>query len=221
MCIRDRYLARFLFIVRVQHLGNRLRRDLCIDRLIVVTGVERCEVELLRRLGRPQPEPIGRVHAIAKDGHVPGGTAHEFSGDPLDAQATTAGSLVLMFGMATELDVKGNVRTMDQPRTARTQPFVGQFDLPAIPDRLRENAELVANCLLYTSIPQDYPRVIIEAVEPQVDGGRFPIKRVVGEKVAVSADIYKEGHDKRAALLKACSYTHRDVDKRQGSTCPK
>ena len=51
-------------------------------------------------------------------------------------------------------------------------------------------------------IPQDYPRVIIEAVEPQVDGGRFPIKRVVGEKVAVSADIYKEGHDKLAAVLK-------------------
>ncbi|MDS4013839.1 MAG: alpha-1,4-glucan--maltose-1-phosphate maltosyltransferase [Candidatus Accumulibacter sp.] len=51
-------------------------------------------------------------------------------------------------------------------------------------------------------VPQDYPRVIIEAVEPQVDGGRFPIKRVVGEKVAVAADIYKEGHDKLAARLK-------------------
>jgi hypothetical protein len=33
-------------------------------------------------------------------------------------------------------------------------------------------------------------------------GGRFPIKRVVGEKVAVTADIYKEGHDKLAAVLK-------------------
>ena len=51
-------------------------------------------------------------------------------------------------------------------------------------------------------MPQDYPRVIIEAVTPQVDGGRFPIKRVVGEKVVVSADIYKEGHDKLAAVLK-------------------
>ncbi|MCM8594919.1 alpha-1,4-glucan--maltose-1-phosphate maltosyltransferase [Accumulibacter sp.] len=51
-------------------------------------------------------------------------------------------------------------------------------------------------------VPKDYPRVIIEAVEPQVDGGRYPIKRVVGEGVAVSADIYKEGHDKLAAVLK-------------------
>ncbi len=51
-------------------------------------------------------------------------------------------------------------------------------------------------------VPENYPRVIIEAVEPRIEGGRFPIKRVVGEKVAVSADIYKEGHDKLAAVLK-------------------
>ncbi|MCM8610847.1 alpha-1,4-glucan--maltose-1-phosphate maltosyltransferase [Accumulibacter sp.] len=51
-------------------------------------------------------------------------------------------------------------------------------------------------------VPENYPRVIIEAVEPQVQGGRFPIKRVIGESVAVSADIYKEGHDKLAAVLK-------------------
>ena len=51
-------------------------------------------------------------------------------------------------------------------------------------------------------IPQDYPRVIIEAVEPQIDCGRFPIKRVVGETVIVFADIYKEGHDKLAAVVK-------------------
>ncbi|WP_313952017.1 alpha-1,4-glucan--maltose-1-phosphate maltosyltransferase [Accumulibacter sp.] len=51
-------------------------------------------------------------------------------------------------------------------------------------------------------IPQDYPRVNIEAVQPQIDCGRYPIKRVVGESVAVSADIYKEGHDKLAAVVK-------------------
>jgi len=51
-------------------------------------------------------------------------------------------------------------------------------------------------------VPQDYPRVIIEAVAPQVDCGRYPIKRVVGEKVVVYADIYKEGHDKLAARIK-------------------
>lgn len=36
-------------------------------------------------------------------------------------------------------------------------------------------------------------RVVIEGVEPQVDGGRFPIKRTIGEKVQVRADIYADG----------------------------
>ncbi len=51
-------------------------------------------------------------------------------------------------------------------------------------------------------VPQDYPRVIIEAVEPQIDCGRFPIKRTAGQKVVVMADIYKEGHDVLAAVVK-------------------
>jgi starch synthase (maltosyl-transferring) len=38
-------------------------------------------------------------------------------------------------------------------------------------------------------------RVVIEHLKPEIDGGRFPIKRVVGEKVIVSADIFADGHD--------------------------
>ncbi len=40
-------------------------------------------------------------------------------------------------------------------------------------------------------------RVIIERLHPEIDGGRFPIKRVVGEKVIVTADIFADGHDAR------------------------
>ncbi len=45
------------------------------------------------------------------------------------------------------------------------------------------------------------PRVVIEAVEPQVDGGRFAIKRTVGDEVVVRADIYADGHDLLGATL--------------------
>jgi starch synthase (maltosyl-transferring) len=45
-------------------------------------------------------------------------------------------------------------------------------------------------------------RVVIEGVEPEIDGGRFPIKRTVGEEVVVSADIYADGHDVLAAVLR-------------------
>ena len=44
-------------------------------------------------------------------------------------------------------------------------------------------------------------RVVIEDVEPQVDCGRFPIKRVVGEAVTVAADIHADGHDAVAAVV--------------------
>ncbi len=45
-------------------------------------------------------------------------------------------------------------------------------------------------------------RVIVEGVEPEIDGGRFPIKRIVGEEVVVSADIFAEGHDVLMAVVK-------------------
>ncbi|MFO1501972.1 MAG: maltotransferase domain-containing protein [Verrucomicrobiota bacterium] len=44
-------------------------------------------------------------------------------------------------------------------------------------------------------------RVIIEAVSPQIDCGRFPIKRAIGEAVTVEADLFADGHDVLAATL--------------------
>ncbi len=38
-------------------------------------------------------------------------------------------------------------------------------------------------------------RVLIENVQPQVDGGLYPAKRTVGERVDVSAAIFGDGHD--------------------------
>src|SRR3954468_9034335 len=44
-------------------------------------------------------------------------------------------------------------------------------------------------------------RVVVEAVRPQVDSGRFPIKRVPGERVTVTADIFADGHDELGAVV--------------------
>jgi len=41
----------------------------------------------------------------------------------------------------------------------------------------------------------------IEDVYPLIDGGRFAVKRIVGERVEVWADIYRDGHDVAAASL--------------------
>jgi starch synthase (maltosyl-transferring) len=52
-------------------------------------------------------------------------------------------------------------------------------------------------------LPEQLPsRVVIEGVDPEIDGGRSPIKRTGGEEVQVSADIYADGHDQLAAVLR-------------------
>src|SRR6266496_4316438 len=45
-------------------------------------------------------------------------------------------------------------------------------------------------------------RVVIEHVRPEIDNGRFAIKRTAGERVDVSADIFADGHDIVAAVLR-------------------
>jgi starch synthase (maltosyl-transferring) len=44
-------------------------------------------------------------------------------------------------------------------------------------------------------------RVVIESIRPAVDGGRFPIKRIVGDTVTVEADCFADGHDVVACML--------------------
>jgi starch synthase (maltosyl-transferring) len=44
-------------------------------------------------------------------------------------------------------------------------------------------------------------RVVIESVKPEIDYGRFPIKRIIGDTVVVEADIFADGHDVLAAVL--------------------
>jgi starch synthase (maltosyl-transferring) len=44
-------------------------------------------------------------------------------------------------------------------------------------------------------------RVVIESVEPEIDAGRYAIKRIAGDQVEVDADIFADGHDHVAARL--------------------
>jgi len=60
-------------------------------------------------------------------------------------------------------------------------------------------------------------RIVIENVKPEIDGGTFYIKRVIGEKVVVQADIFADGHESIAASLlyrKASEETWREVPMR-------
>ena len=48
---------------------------------------------------------------------------------------------------------------------------------------------------------QGRARIVIEHPQPEIDNGRYPIKRVVGERVTVTADIFTDGHDRVHAVV--------------------
>lgn len=45
-------------------------------------------------------------------------------------------------------------------------------------------------------------RVVVENIDPEIDGGRYPIKRTLGEKVTVAADAFTDGHDAISCVLR-------------------
>jgi starch synthase (maltosyl-transferring) len=51
-------------------------------------------------------------------------------------------------------------------------------------------------------MPRVFSSVVIENLQPLIDSGRYPIKRIIGEDLVVEADIFKDGHDVVAAVLK-------------------
>jgi len=71
--------------------------------------------------------------------------------------------------------------------------------------RPQQPAELMHSVQTSTrsSLPSRAPsRVTIERVQPEIDGGRYPASRTLGEIVVVEADIFADGHDVLAALLR-------------------
>ena len=55
-----------------------------------------------------------------------------------------------------------------------------------------------------TTIPEldGRQRVVIENVRPEIDAGRFPVKRVIGQSVEVEADAFTDGHDALRCVLR-------------------
>src|SRR5258708_38681008 len=49
--------------------------------------------------------------------------------------------------------------------------------------------------------PTSAPRMVIERIYPELDCGRFAIKRVVGDRLEIWADIFRDGHEILGAAL--------------------
>jgi len=51
------------------------------------------------------------------------------------------------------------------------------------------------------------PRVVIRGVQPEIECGRYPIQRTLGETVEVEADVFADGHDAVTCVLR---YRHEE-----------
>jgi starch synthase (maltosyl-transferring) len=66
------------------------------------------------------------------------------------------------------------------------------------------------------SIPKTSPaRIQIQEVTPQVDCGRYPVKRTVGDRVEVTARIFRDGHETLGAAVR-----HKGPDATRWSETP-
>ena len=99
----------------------------------------------------------------------------------------------------------GNGRVDIEPRTVRV--FVRATPAATEPERSSPTA-LPSKRRKAPAAPEGPPdsrasarTVVIERVRPQLDEGRHPNKRVVGDRVTVTADVFREGHDAIAGVV--------------------
>jgi len=152
---------------------------------VVALGAD--AVALVRHAARSDDEAVALINP-ARDAvaHVDiadladriGGRLHDLT--PGAPHSPTVGTIVRL----APLEIRLFVRADDEPLASNGAP------MPQIAELA--DAEAGAG----TAGP-----VAIEHVTPQLDCGRYPIKRVVGEPVVVEADVFRDGHDALSAVL--------------------
>jgi len=64
------------------------------------------------------------------------------------------------------------------------------------------NSANLANPATPANLAKLAVRVVIEHIRPEIDHGRFAVKRAVGDRVDVRADVFADGHDVVVAVLR-------------------
>jgi starch synthase (maltosyl-transferring) len=56
--------------------------------------------------------------------------------------------------------------------------------------------------MIRPDMPRTQRKIVIENVQPSLAGGRYPVKRIIGDLFTVGADIYRDGHDSLLARIR-------------------
>ena len=84
---------------------------------------------------------------------------------------------------------------------AKTPAAAGAVTAPRKTSKIASSARSTNGTVPGDSVPAGFRSVVIENVTPELDGGRYAVKREVGQTFVVEADLFKEGHDIIAARV--------------------
>ena len=105
--------------------------------------------------------------------------------------------------LATEAAHQGEAQPLTDVSPGRHEPAASQIEVAPLGIRvLLANAARGERPVVHHPLWRQEARIQIEDVYPELEGGRYPVKRIVGELCEVWADLFRDGHDKLRAVLK-------------------
>ena len=137
------FLPALRAIVRIEHFGDGLTGVLVAHRFLVTAAVESLEIEILSRLGGPEPEKIHGRRPVSWNRNVVRNT-HQFPGSRPSGDIVADGVEDILY-LTVDLDLGGVLGTHDLPGRAVLHPVVGKLDLVAVAELLLEKAVLVVD----------------------------------------------------------------------------
>ncbi len=126
-------------VVGVQHAGDGFRGERFAKRSGEVAAAELLKVEIIGSCRRPESQRVDRLAAVTDDWSI---ERHADQGGrlPGDGPQTAA----LQFKGTIQFDFDGLIRPRDLPRIGTAEPVVRLLILPAVADRLSEDAVFIA-----------------------------------------------------------------------------
>jgi starch synthase (maltosyl-transferring) len=158
----------------------------------------------LRRVSAPDAGAVALLRLCAESPlTAEGALLGLFDPDPVSAQGVAAGPILRAaggrIGTFRRILPGGEGEILDPAAPPSLPPlgwslWWGEAEVPKVRRRTRRD-EQASEKRLYALAEN---RVAIERVTPELDGGRFPVKRAVGDVLRVEADISCDGHDRLA-----------------------
>ena len=134
------------------------------DGTVVVTHVKLLKVEGFTCFRFPEAQRIGGVDIVSKDSHVVRYTLDYLRRNP--AHAIAALIVGVSFCATPETDINGCLWARYFPGVAKAQPFVRDFELPAVLNLLTEDAEFVPDTVADCRNLQGGKRIQIARRQP-------------------------------------------------------